>query len=646
VRPTPPDTQASLPADEALLLGRLTAALTTALARPDAPPAGAGGDTGVSRIAGAAVTWARRVTGADAAELYLTDPLSGDAVLTAYSGLHRASFTAVPRFPPGHGFPGLIVARGEPVASSHLAADARFARPRALQRGFVAYVGVPLPDPGAFGPARPLGAYAIAWRRQGVPLARMRRVLDLGASTVAVVLQAALYRVRRASSAAVPSPAAGGGDALDSALSETARRAALLVAADGAIAYALHVGTTRLARSATAGEWPDGDCPALFRPEDGTRCPALGGAGGLALTGGRASWPPACRLADRRGALWYCLPLTAGGRPVGLLQASHRQATPALPTSPLRALLEAADAAGPLVAAARDALSAPQSSNDARPDHPESAAAPCDRALATAPILDVRCFGPFELRVGGVLVTREQFARRMALTLLKILVTYRDRPVPSETLVEWLWPESDPLRGANRLHAVAHALRRVIETPGSPPVVVNDRGFYRLSPGTPLRLDVDEFLAAVRRGRQADARTDPVAALAEYESALRACRGDFMEDEPFGEWCWQEREHLRELRMGALERAAALYAAAGDVERSLACLRQGLRVDPLREDLHRAALDLLVRVGRHDEALGRYAALRAELARELGAAPLPETELVMQGIGGSAAAPGAARPSP
>ncbi len=208
------------------------------------------------------------------------------------------------------------------------------------------------------------------------------------------------------------------------------------------------------------------------------------------------------------------------------------------------------------------------------------------------------------------------------------------------TFIELLWPGVDPDLGANRLYVVVHALRKVIEPQGAhaPVFVRSGADHYLLRTDAPLRLDVDEFLARIREGQRAQAEGDLTVAVACFAAAVELYRGDFLEDEPFAEWCWLEREHLREVCLDALRRAASLAAQVGEVARSVAYYRRALQMDPLREESLQGLLRVLGADGRPAEALREYQRFHDTVQRELGIPPLPETQALAQQVRALAAA--------
>ena len=260
------------------------------------------------------------------------------------------------------------------------------------------------------------------------------------------------------------------------------------------------------------------------------------------------------------------------------------------------------------------------------------------RPATSAPLLDLRCFGRFAVFWGGQPIPAERFARRRALTLLKILLTHYGKPVHREVLVNLLWPDKPPKDPARQLKVVVHYLRRALEPdkrPGDGSLWVASTGEgYVFDVAAPHRLDYQDFLSLVHWANRLRERGEPEAAAAAYEAAAGVYAGDFLEDELYSDWCSAEREYLRETLLSALWRAAALRLDRGDAEGALSCHRRALLADPLREDVHRELMRVLWREGRRDDALRHYRLCRETLDRELGVAPSPETRALYESLAG------------
>jgi DNA-binding SARP family transcriptional activator len=256
-----------------------------------------------------------------------------------------------------------------------------------------------------------------------------------------------------------------------------------------------------------------------------------------------------------------------------------------------------------------------------------------DRAREDAgePFLKIRCFGSFELHREGRLLPPDAVQRRGAITLLKILLVNEGRAVPRDMLAEALWPGADPNVTANRLYVLIHALRRAIEP--SPrrhkrrwTFICNDGDRYYFNPEAPYRCDIREFRRAVEVGERQERSGNLRGAVDSYSAALDLYTGDLFEDEPYAEWCWAERESLRETALDIASKTASQYDRWGAPGQSIVYYQRALRLDPLREQIHRRLIEALLAAGRRSEALRQYSTCEELLRRELGIEPMPETQ--------------------
>lgn len=300
----------------------------------------------------------------------------------------------------------------------------------------------------------------------------------------------------------------------------------------------------------------------------------------------------------------------------------------------LSVLARAADAPLPEVrvdlpaAAAGDAAWVTATSLDDPPEHVVVALRPGERADRRRRT-DPHWTGRPRLKVCTLGRTRVESAEspiggawleHRAGQLLKLLVCERDRTLTAEEIAERLWPESG--RGAPAtVRYVVHVLRQRLEptrSSGEPfAFVVARNGGYAVDRAR-VRVDADEFEAAVQTGLAAFKRGEAEVASASLEEALHLYEGDFLADEPSAEWAFSERERLRELASRALLAAGQLALDAGDPGAAAAHLERAARLHPLDTGIQRRLIALCLRRGRETEAARRYEALRARLDRELG----------------------------
>lgn len=217
---------------------------------------------------------------------------------------------------------------------------------------------------------------------------------------------------------------------------------------------------------------------------------------------------------------------------------------------------------------------------------------------------------------GGCVVTQDGTrldllsGQRKGLALLAMIAATGERGVSRETVLAYLWPESDETRARTSLKQLVHSLRQQSGSPG----LLESSLTLRLKPDI-ITSDVAEFRDAMR-GR-------------EYQTAVDLYAGPFLNGfylrgvDGFERWAATERAPLARDFARAPEALAVNASAVGDVSGSVEWWRRLVETEPLS---NRAATGLMLAL---DAAGDRVAAVQharhhEQLVRdELGVAPDP-----------------------
>jgi DNA-binding SARP family transcriptional activator len=225
--------------------------------------------------------------------------------------------------------------------------------------------------------------------------------------------------------------------------------------------------------------------------------------------------------------------------------------------------------------------------------------------------LSIRLFGRVRIRWRG----RElDLPSRPAQALLALLALH-EGPSVRETLAADLWPDSDG-RSAVHLRQSLWLLRRALAAGGADPSAV------LLADAWSIELARDLVEVDALRFRSAMRRHPP-----DVEAALRLYIGDLaatLHAEPLARW----RELLADLYEDGLAWSAAARLEAGDVAGSMRAASELLVRDPLREEAHATLIELYGMHGSRSQVHRQYARLCEILDRDLGAAPLPDTDAI------------------
>ena len=210
-------------------------------------------------------------------------------------------------------------------------------------------------------------------------------------------------------------------------------------------------------------------------------------------------------------------------------------------------------------------------------------------------------------------------------TLLARLALDAPRLVTTGELIEGLW-EVPPGDAGNALQSLISRLRKALRVAGVDDALLQSQpAGYRLAEAD---VDVHRFDAMVAAGRAELRAGRPAEAAMTLRTALLLFRGAPLAgigDAPFAA---PALARLTESRLTAIEDRIAAELALGRHTDVLAELDELCAAHPLREPLAALRLRALSGAGRQADALAGYAAIRRELADQLGVDPSPELQQV------------------
>ena len=218
----------------------------------------------------------------------------------------------------------------------------------------------------------------------------------------------------------------------------------------------------------------------------------------------------------------------------------------------------------------------------------------------------ISLLGGFAVSVGGSVVTDQQWSRRNATALVKVLALTEGRRLHREQVIDVLWPDLSPEQAGPRLHQAAHYARRALGEAGQGVVLRHD--FVELLPDSDVAIDAVDFRAAAEA---ALAGSDAVAAGA-ATAALELYGGVLLPDDLYEPWAEEHRESLALLHR-------ELLRVSGRWEELVAA-------DPADEQAHLTLARAHADRGDVRAALRQLERLELVLRRELGTAPGVEAE--------------------
>jgi DNA-binding SARP family transcriptional activator/ABC-type glycerol-3-phosphate transport system substrate-binding protein len=227
-----------------------------------------------------------------------------------------------------------------------------------------------------------------------------------------------------------------------------------------------------------------------------------------------------------------------------------------------------------------------------------------------------------KFRILGALEVRDEGDRRIPLgagkqrALLALLLLHASEVVPTDRLIDELWPESPPERARKAVQVYVTRLRKAL-------------GRERIrtqGPGYVLELDSDEldlheFETRVQQARELKGHGDHMGAAIALREALALWHGPPLADFAYEPFAQTEIPRLEERRLEALEERIDSDLALGRGADLVGELEGLIAKHPFRERLRGQLMLALYRDGRQADALRVYQETRKLLVDELGIEP-------------------------
>ncbi len=223
--------------------------------------------------------------------------------------------------------------------------------------------------------------------------------------------------------------------------------------------------------------------------------------------------------------------------------------------------------------------------------------------------MEVHLFGAVRVFEGGKLLP--PFPTQRSRELFAILAAHPHHPHSRAALAGTLWPEKIEEKARASLNTELWRVRQALGDADIYLELTRDTVALNIPAE---QVDIHQFRALIERG---DASA--------LQEAIALYRGEFLEG-CYADWCLLEREQLADLLRAALEGLLRHHESRGEFTDAITIAKRLAALHPLREEMHRALMRLYAALGDRPAALAQYASCKAILERELGVAPMPETE--------------------
>jgi DNA-binding SARP family transcriptional activator len=248
-------------------------------------------------------------------------------------------------------------------------------------------------------------------------------------------------------------------------------------------------------------------------------------------------------------------------------------------------------------------------------------------------MLKISMLGEFSMKYGENDISDTINRSKKMRTLLTYLITFKEREVSQDELIEALWPDESIDKPANTMKTMLHRARAALKQLGidsGHELISYKSGAYAWTPSVPCSVDVDEFSKlldeAEKSGISEEERADYLIA------ACSVYKGDFLPKNSFDMWVVPMASYFRSKYLHAACTAADLLEAQKRYDDVVSLCQSAVAIDPYEEYLHRALIRALVAAGRQQQAMAHYDYVTELFFSRFGITPTAELTALYKDI--------------
>lgn len=246
--------------------------------------------------------------------------------------------------------------------------------------------------------------------------------------------------------------------------------------------------------------------------------------------------------------------------------------------------------------------------------------------------LRIETLGTFSVRVGDHILSDSSPRAGQVWKLFKYIITNRTTLIPTDRLIDLLWPEEEIDNPIKALYTLVYRLRSILNEhfDAKQEFIIFQHNSYMWNKNADYWLDAEAFEELVKRA--GDSGLDNKDRIELYREAFELYRGDYLAESSSESWALPPTNYYKRLYTSTVIRLSELCAAENDYAGVVRYCEHAIELDPYEESLHIALINALARLGQLSQALAHYDYIRTMLYNELGVQPSESLQKLYAGI--------------
>lgn len=250
--------------------------------------------------------------------------------------------------------------------------------------------------------------------------------------------------------------------------------------------------------------------------------------------------------------------------------------------------------------------------------------------------ISIHTLGKFYISQDGIVISNSSNRSRRMWEVFKYLLSYREKSIKPEDILDRIWPEKDYTDPGTAMRAQVFRLRRALklenaESSLSDNIVFN-QGSYHWEDNIDCWIDVDHFEDYCKQADEARS-TDPTQATSLYRQAVTLYKGKYLPESTYNEWSEPLRAYYHDLYLNAIYSLSELLKRKRLYAEIIKLCEQASAIDYFDENIHILMLEAMIADGNKARARAHYNEVTSVFYREMGIKPSAELKKLYRQVG-------------
>ena len=236
-----------------------------------------------------------------------------------------------------------------------------------------------------------------------------------------------------------------------------------------------------------------------------------------------------------------------------------------------------------------------------------------------APKLKINTFASFSVTYGDVIISNNSSRSQQVWKLFKYIIANHKKMIPTDTLIDVLWPDGDCVNPIKSLYSLIFRLRSLLASGNSDAeYILFQHNCYIWNRETECEIDIDMFETLCLSAAAAREKGELAQAAVLYKQAVELYKGDFLAESMYDEWVLPLSNYYKRRFITAVLELIQLYQARGDSDEIISLCSSAIEKEKYEESIHEYLIEALINKGQLNQAIEHYNFITNLLYKELG----------------------------